>query len=409
MRIGRTIPPAMNPLTLKNFFNGLKALVDSQSNLDDFKKSICRHFRTPHCYLVSSGAAALVLILKALRELEPSRNCVVIPAYTCYSVPSAIKQAGLEIYPCDIDPHTLDFDRSDLAAAVTSFGKRILAVIPTHLFGVPADVKSTRAVIGQEAIFVIEDAAQAMGAKGDGSLLGCGGDASFFSLGRGKAISTMGGGVIITRSRPIADALAKQVMCCAEAGWMQIVRQVLVTIFILLFSKPALFWLPKAIPLLKLGETIYHASVPIQKLSPFQAGLAKGWTDRLAAAQHIRQAIAQVWEHIVHQIGIETVIKQSADLSNLIRYPIYINGNVQRKQLMDASERQGLGIMPGYPQPVTRIPELRKELGIFKCVNAQTIAKSLVTLPMHANVNAGDRRRIALALVKEFTLSGDRK
>ena len=66
-----------------------------------------------HVFLVSSGSAALTLALMALKSLARERE-VVIPAYTCFSVPAAVLQAGLRPVLCDIDPSTFDFDHSHL-------------------------------------------------------------------------------------------------------------------------------------------------------------------------------------------------------------------------------------------------------------------------------------------------------
>ena len=74
-----------------------------------------------HCFLVSSGKAALTLILQALKELHPERNEVLIPAFTCYSVPSSIVRAGLKVKLCDISPDTLDFDYNQLEKILNDY------------------------------------------------------------------------------------------------------------------------------------------------------------------------------------------------------------------------------------------------------------------------------------------------
>ena len=96
------------------------------------ESEIREYFGSESVFLVSSGKAALVLILHALSSLR-SRRKVLIPAYTCYSVPSAIVRSGLEIVLCDVNPDTLDFnyDRLEFLA-----DEETLCVIPTHLFGI---------------------------------------------------------------------------------------------------------------------------------------------------------------------------------------------------------------------------------------------------------------------------------
>src|SRR6185312_678452 len=64
-------------------------------------------------FLVSSGKAALTVILKALAASSRRRR-VIVPAYTCFSVPAAIVRAGLEVVLCDVEPETLDFNFTEL-------------------------------------------------------------------------------------------------------------------------------------------------------------------------------------------------------------------------------------------------------------------------------------------------------
>ena len=88
--IQRTLPPAATPIYLKDIINGFKGLTNGQKEITRFESELKKYYKVKHCFLVSSGKAALIIILKALHELHPERNEVLIPAYTCYSVPSAI-------------------------------------------------------------------------------------------------------------------------------------------------------------------------------------------------------------------------------------------------------------------------------------------------------------------------------
>src|SRR5688572_27266022 len=168
----------------RDFAAGLGAILEGQPALDRFQAELRRHFGVKHCFLVGSGKAALALILLALKDLRPERDAVVIPAFTCYSVPSSVLRAGLRIVLCDLGPEGLDFDRAQLAAKLSGH-EHILAVVPTHLYGVAADVASVRHLVGKRPIAIIEDAAQAMGEDSGHGKLGTLGDVGFFSLGRG--------------------------------------------------------------------------------------------------------------------------------------------------------------------------------------------------------------------------------
>src|SRR4030095_7150442 len=81
------------------------------------------------------------------------------------SVPAAVLTAGLRPVLCDVEPSTFDFDHARLATTLTD---NTLCVVAHHLFGVPADIERLRALCHSRGVFLLEDAAQAMGIKVDG-------------------------------------------------------------------------------------------------------------------------------------------------------------------------------------------------------------------------------------------------
>ena len=187
MKIRRTIPPTAAPLKISDLFCGVAGLINGKKYIEKFKREVRDYFNVKHIFLTSSGKASLAVILRALSSLSGRRE-VLIPAYTCYSVPSAIIKAGLKVALCDIDPSTLDFDHKQLKSAVND---NTLCVITNHLFCVPSDTDAVNEICKKQGVFVIEDAAQAMGGDYKNRKLGTNGDAGFFSLGRGKNITKL--------------------------------------------------------------------------------------------------------------------------------------------------------------------------------------------------------------------------
>jgi dTDP-4-amino-4,6-dideoxygalactose transaminase len=108
LKVGKTISPAAAPVSARDLFRGISGLF-GDGYLGKLEDEIRGYFGSEFVFLASSGKAALFLILKGLSLLR-SRKKVLIPAYTCYSVPSAIVKSGLEIALCDVDPETLDFE-----------------------------------------------------------------------------------------------------------------------------------------------------------------------------------------------------------------------------------------------------------------------------------------------------------
>jgi len=192
MRIGRTLPPAAAPLLPSDLLSGVKGIIFGSRQVEGLRQELREFFDKEHCFLVSSGKAALTLILMGLKELHPDRDQVLLPAFACYSVPSAIVRAGLQIQLCDIDLKTLDYDFDLLEEKLKN--PRLLCVMSVHLFGLPSDVERIRRMRQDSDITIVEDAAQAMGGEWEGRKLGTQGDVGFFSLGRGKALTAVEGG-----------------------------------------------------------------------------------------------------------------------------------------------------------------------------------------------------------------------
>jgi perosamine synthetase len=167
---------------------------------------IAAQLGTPPLQLECSGTASLLIALTALHELQPQRRRVVVPAYTCPLVAIAVQQAGLELQLCDLRAGHYDMDPVALRAACD---ERTLAIIPTHLAGRVADVDDALAVANNIGAYVIEDAAQALGARRAGVSVGLAGDIGFFSLAAGKGLSIYEGGLMLARDPKLHEQLAR--------------------------------------------------------------------------------------------------------------------------------------------------------------------------------------------------------
>ncbi|HET6803957.1 MAG TPA: DegT/DnrJ/EryC1/StrS family aminotransferase [Frateuria sp.] len=179
-------------------------LADLRPSRADLAAILAGQLQTPPLQLTCSGTAALLLALRVLHARQPGRSVVVVPAYTCPLVAIAVHQAGLQLRLCDLRPGHFDMDPQALAAAC---GEDTLAVLPTHLAGRVADVGTALAVAARSEAFVIEDAAQALGARSGGTSVGLRGDVGFFSLAAGKGLSIFEGGLLVSRDASLREAL----------------------------------------------------------------------------------------------------------------------------------------------------------------------------------------------------------
>jgi len=380
----RAIPPAAAPITLRELMNGLQGILgkDAERNLE---KGLKEHFGTRHVFLVSSGKAALYLILCGLHRLTGKKK-VIIPAYTCFSVPSAVRFAGLEIVLCDIVPETLDFDFPRLERLI---GEDTLCVVSTHLFGIPADTERVRGLCAAKGAFVVEDAAQAMGVEHEGKKLGTLGDVGFFSLGRGKNITCGSGGIILTSSEEIAGAIRARYDEAENVPAAEYVKTVLEIVFMMVFLRPSLFGLPKRLPFLKLGETRFYESYPVRRFTGFQAGILADWPSKL---ERLNRSRAMHGNRYKKRLGLPNGWPIYSGEWSYNRFPVYAGDRRSKDAL--CTEGDMLGITPMYPSAVHRIPELLGRFDGMEFGGADRISDTLVTLPTHILMDDRDTESI---------------
>ncbi len=381
----RTLPPTAAPIRWHDLWNGFLGMFRGEKVVMEFEEGVKKALGIQHAFLVSSGKAAFLLALLALKE-GSDRDEVVIPGYTCFSVPSVVLKAGLRVRLCDIDPETLDFDFESLRKSVTS---RTLCVVPNHLFGFPSDLDQVLEIAGRNGAAVVEDAAQAMGGDYKGKPIGTVGDIGFFSLGRGKNITTGNGGIIITDS----DKLARRISTLYRAyPVVEISKSLedLVKVFLMgIFLNPRLYGIPVRIPFLHLGETLFYKDFPCHKMSPFQAGLMRGWKKKLGRYNRIRHDnAAAILEALPAGNAFRTVDGGREVVP--LRFPIIARDGETRRSVIEDPRARELGIMPMYPTSISRIPELAEMAKGQECPNADSVAERLFTLPTHTFVTPPD-------------------
>ncbi|QWF17537.1 DegT/DnrJ/EryC1/StrS family aminotransferase [Lysobacter capsici] len=160
--------------------------------------------------LTCSGTAALVVALTALQRRGRQRRDVIVPAYTCPLVALAVAHCGLRLRLCDLRRGHFDMDADALRRLC---GPNTLAIVPTHFGGRLADMAGPLRCARAVGARVIEDAAQALGARhADGSPAGTLGDIGLYSLAAGKGLSIYEGGAVIAREA----MLAQRLRACAQ-------------------------------------------------------------------------------------------------------------------------------------------------------------------------------------------------
>lgn len=180
------------------------------SELREFEQEFAAYCGVRHCIGVANGLDALFITLKAM-GIGPGDE-VIVPSNTYIATWLAVSYAGATPVPVEPDSRTYNLDPDRIEAAITPATR---AIMPVHLYGQPADMDQILAVAARHGLKVLEDAAQAHGARYKGRRVGGLGDAAGFSFYPGKNLGALGDGGAITTND---DALAAQLRVLRNYG-----------------------------------------------------------------------------------------------------------------------------------------------------------------------------------------------
>ncbi len=173
--------------------------------LKKFEKELAEFHGTKHAIGVGNGTDALWLTFQAL-GIGPGDECITT-TNTFFATAEAIWIAGATAVFVDSDPRTNCIDPTKIEAAITP---RTKALVPVHLYGQCADMKAIRKIADKYHLFVIEDNAQAIGARGEGFRIAELGDAATISFIIQKNLGTFGdGGAVVTNNSEV-DRLVRK-------------------------------------------------------------------------------------------------------------------------------------------------------------------------------------------------------
>ncbi|MBC8113468.1 MAG: DegT/DnrJ/EryC1/StrS family aminotransferase, partial [Candidatus Saccharimonas sp.] len=164
--------------------------------VSEFEAAFAHWLNAKHAVGVASGLDALMLALMAL-DIGPGDE-VLVPANTFIATALAASRAGARPVLVDCDPGTYNIDVERLESAITP---RTRAILPVHLTGQPADMAPLLDIAARHGLEVVEDAAQAHGARYRGQRCGTMGRAGCFSFYPGKNLGGFGDGGLVTTTR----------------------------------------------------------------------------------------------------------------------------------------------------------------------------------------------------------------
>ncbi|HAP02440.1 MAG TPA: aminotransferase, partial [Lachnospiraceae bacterium] len=168
-----------------------------------FEKAFANYCGTKYCVGTGNGLDSLMLILKALGIHDGDE--VIVPSNTYIATALAVTYAGAKPVFVEPDIRTYNIDPSKIEDRITSKTKAIMVV---HLYGQPADMDSIISIANKYSLYLIEDSAQAHGAKYKGQRTGSFGIASGFSFYPGKNLGALGdAGAVTTNDMELAEKI----------------------------------------------------------------------------------------------------------------------------------------------------------------------------------------------------------
>lgn len=309
-----------------------------------FEAEFARYCGARHCVSVGSGLDAIELIVRAL-DIGPGDE-VIVPSNTYIATWLGVTAAGATPVPVEPDPSTFNIDPDRIGAAVTHRTKAVLAV---HLYGRPADLDAIEAVANRYGLAVIEDAAQAHGARYRGARVGSR-YAAAFSFYPGKNLGAIGdGGAVVTNDPVIED----KVRLLRNYG----------------------------------SRVKYHNEVKgtNSRLDELHAAMLRVKLSHLDTWNARRSAVASRYRDELSDLDGLVTPEVSPDFEHA--WHLFVVRSEQRARLQERLTAAGIGTLIHYPVPPHRSPAFADAgLAAGSLPIAEQLAEEVLSLPMGPHV-----------------------
>jgi perosamine synthetase len=374
----RRVPPVLSPVTPRTILRAATAAVrPTQDDVESLERTLSATFDAPEVLLTDSGTSALVLALEAM---SAPGGVVAIPGYACIDLIAAAIRARRPVMLYDVDPDTLAPDLRSLRAVLE---RGATAVVVAPLYGYPVDTGAVQALADEFAVALIEDAAQAAGSTLGGKRVGSHGHVSVLSFGRGKGTTAGSGGALLVR-RPSLLPWARDEKRRLRAT-LRDHRNVVALGAQWLLGRPSLYGIPASIPMLRLGEMVYHEAREPRHLSA-------------SAAAALRVSLTLDDAEISCRRSHATIL--TAQMSGRYRairpvpgaVPGYLRLAIRDLRADVTSTRVDLGVMRGYPITLDEHAATREVLmpDNVAIPGARILRDRLITIPTHSRVGPRD-------------------
>jgi dTDP-4-amino-4,6-dideoxygalactose transaminase len=321
-----------------------------------FEAAAAEYLGVPHAVGVNSGTDALTIALAAL-GVGPG-DAVITTAFTFFGTAEAISRLGAKPRFVDIDPVSYNLNPDAVAAAV---GRHTRCILPVHLFGAAADMDALVAVAADAEVPIVEDAAQAFGARWNGRCLGSIGALGAFSFYPTKNLAGFGdGGLIATHDA----ALAERCRQLRNHG--------------------------------NRGDGVHTAIGFNSRLDALQAALLRVKLPHVDGWNAERRRIAQRYHALLRDLeGVRLPQADDSERHVWHQYTIRVAA-AQRDELVDRLRQAGIGAMVYYANPVHLQPPYHGH--DVRLPEAEAAAAEVLSLPMWPGLSLRAQERVAAAL-----------
>ncbi len=302
---------------------------------------------------VANGTDAIEIALRACGIKQG--DFVATVSHTAVATVSAIRRAGASPLFCDIDQKSFCMSPDSLEELIFTSRKRGLklkAIVPVHLYGHPADMDKIVKIANQNSLFVIEDCAQAHGAKINGKYVGTFGQAGAFSFYPTKNIGAIGdGGAIITNSSELEEKLR----LLRQYGWKE--------------------------------RYISSIEGVNSRLDEIQAAILRIKLKYLDVENKRRREIARLYDMTLKNKGL--ILPQPSSSVYHV-YHQYVVRSPIRDEIKMRLEKNGVGTLIHYPRAVHQQPAYRKTPILVPLKKTEKLVSEILSLPMYPELSDSD-------------------
>ena len=381
----RRQPPVHSPVSWRAVAGAWGATfgIGGRGAARELEEALRAEFAAESVLLTDSGTSALALAMRSALDATAG-GAVALPAYGCYDLATAADAADVPVVLYDVDPRTLGPVWESFESALTN---GVRAAVVVHLYGYPVDMVMAAERCTRAGAVLIEDAAQGTGGYLGPRVLGSLAPLSVLSFGRGKGVTGGGGGALLGRGDGVELAARARHALSRSAGSLGAAVGLTAQ---RLLAYPSVYGIPASLPWLGLGETVYRAATPAERIGRASAVATRHALRMTAGEGAIRLQRARRLQVAARGSERRCVTPVAGATPGYLRLAV-VCAPGENASLVAAAGRD-LGVVRGYPRSLADLDGFgsRFPTAAGNAAGARALADRLVTLPTHRLLTEAD-------------------